>query len=74
VIETGAVHTLDRIREVANATLEQSAASTSIAQRVNQIAQMVESTANTMRTTADTAKQLERVALGLKGQISRFHI
>lgn len=74
VIETGASRTLERIREVANATLEQSAASTSIAQRVDQIAQMVESTANTMRTTADTAKQLERVALGLKAQISRFHI
>lgn len=74
VIETGAGRTLERIREVANATLEQSAASTSIAQRVDQIAQMVESTANTMRTTADTAKQLERVALGLKARISRFHI
>lgn len=74
VIETGAGRTLERIREVANATLEQSAASTSIAQRVDQIAQMVESTANTMRTTADTAKQLEQVALGLKAQISRFRI
>ena len=74
VIETGASRTLERIREVANATLEQSAASTSIAQRVDQIAQMVESTANTMRTTADTAKQLEQVALGLKAQISRFRI
>lgn len=73
-IENGAGRTLERIREVADATREQSAASTSIAQRVEQIAQMVESTADTMRGTADTARQLELVALGLKAQISRFHI
>ena len=43
-IRAGAVATLERIREVALATQEQSAASTAIAQQVETIAQMVEET------------------------------
>lgn len=73
-IEDGAGRTLERIREVAGATREQSTASASIEQRVDQIAQMVESTGDTMRDIVNTARQLELVALGLKTQISRFHI
>ena len=54
---------LERIGEVASATREQSAASTAIAQRVEQIAQMVETTA-TIRGTAESANQLEHIAQG----------
>ena len=73
-IEAGAGRTLDRVREVADATREQSAASTSIAQRVETIAQMVEETSTTIRGTAETANQLELIAQGLKAQIGRFRI
>ncbi|MER2538813.1 MAG: methyl-accepting chemotaxis protein [Azonexus sp.] len=73
-IEAGAGRTLDRVREVADATREQSAASTSIAQRVETIAQMVEETSTTIRGTAETANQLELIAQGLKAQIGRFRV
>ena len=73
-IQEGAGRTLERVREVADATGEQSAASTSIAQRVEQIAQMVEETTTTIRGTAQTATQLEQIAQGLKQHISRFRI
>ena len=73
-IESGAGRTLQRIREVAEATQEQGSASTSIAQHVEQIAQMVEETTATIRSTADTAVQLEHIAQGLQGQIRRFRV
>lgn len=73
-IEAGAGRTLGRVREVADATREQSAASTSIAQRVETIAQMVEETSTTIRGTAETANQLELIAQGLKAQIGRFRV
>jgi len=73
-IESGARRTLERIGDVADATREQSAASTSIAQRVEQIAQMVEATTSTIRNTAETAIQLENIALHLKEQIGRFRV
>ncbi|MBN9424825.1 MAG: chemotaxis protein [Candidatus Accumulibacter sp. 66-26] len=73
-IESGAGRTLERVREVASATREQSAASTSIAQRVEQIAQMVEETSSTIRGTADTAEQLEQIAVSLRAQIGRFRV
>jgi methyl-accepting chemotaxis protein len=73
-IEAGAGRTLGRVREVADATREQSAASTSIAQRVETIAQMVEETSTTIRGTAETANQLEFIAQGLKAQIGRFRV
>lgn len=70
-IEAGAQRNLDRVKEVADATREQSATSTSIAQRVEQIAQMVEETTATIRGTAATANELERIAISLKNQIGR---
>ena len=73
-IEAGASRTLERIREVATATREQSSASTSIAQRVEEIAQMVDETTATIRGTAETAHQLEQIAQGLKSQIGRFKV
>ncbi len=73
-IEEGAQRTLERIGEVADATLEQSSASTSIAQRVEQIAHMVEETTTTIRGTTATAHQLEDIANNLKGLIGRFRV
>jgi methyl-accepting chemotaxis protein len=73
-IESGATRTLERVREVAGATREQSAASTSIAQRVEEIAQMVEETSATVRSTAESAGQLEQIAVSLRTQIGRFKV
>ncbi len=73
-IEEGARRTLDRVGEVADATHEQSAASTSIAQRVEQIANMVEETTTTIRGTTATAHQLEDIANNLKSLIGRFRV
>lgn len=73
-IEEGARRTLARVGEVADATLEQSAASTSIAQRVEQIANMVEETTATIRGTAETAHQLENIAGNLKQLIGKFKV
>lgn len=73
-IEEGARRTLERVGEVADATHEQSAASTSIAQRVEQIANMVEETTTTIRSTTATAHQLESIASNLKQLIGRFHV
>ncbi len=73
-IEMGARRTLERVGEVADATQEQSAASTSIAQRVEQIANMVEETTDTIRGTAATAHQLQGIANSLKQLIGRFRV
>ncbi len=73
-IEEGARRTLERVGEVADATQEQSAASTSIAQRVEQIANMVEETTATIRGTAENAHELEKIASNLKAMIGRFRV
>ena len=73
-IEDGARRTLERVGEVADATQEQSAASTSIAQRVEQIANMVEETTTTIRNTATTAHQLEGIAINLKQLVGKFKV
>ena len=73
-IEEGARRTLERVGEVADATREQSTASTSIAQRVEQIANMVEETTTTIRGTAESAHQLETIANSLKAMIGRFRV
>ena len=70
----GARRTLERVGEVADATREQSAASTSIAQRVEEISHMVENTSENIRGAADAAIALEQIATGLKEQIARFKI
>lgn len=71
-IENGAKLALDRVRDVANATREQSAASTSIAQQVEQIARMVDETSVAIRANATTAANLETVARNLRAQVAMF--
>ena len=73
-IEESSKRNLSRIGEVADATREQSDASTSIAQRVEQIAQMVDETSATIRSTADTAEHLEVIAQDLKDKVRRFRM
>jgi methyl-accepting chemotaxis protein len=71
-IEEGARRTLERVGEVADATKEQSSASTSIAQRVEQIANAVEETTATIRGTAESAHELERIASNLRQLVGQF--
>ena len=71
-IRKGANTTLERIRDVALATQEQSAASTAIAQQVESIAQMVEETSASTEATAASANELDLIAKELGGLVSRF--
>jgi len=71
-IRDGATHTLERIRDVADATREQSEASTSIAQRVEEIARMIEQTNGRMQDTAGTARMLSAIADALDAQVAYF--
>ncbi|WP_417067417.1 methyl-accepting chemotaxis protein [Niveibacterium terrae] len=73
-IRDGAQLSLERIREVAEATREQGAVSTSIAQRVEQIARMVEQTSGLMRESAATASDLQKVSDVLNAQVDRFQV
>jgi len=71
-IREGANITLDRIREVANSTREQSSASNDIAVTVEQIAQMVESTSTSISGTAKSAERLDHLASELNNVVERF--
>ncbi|MBP6801226.1 MAG: methyl-accepting chemotaxis protein [Zoogloea sp.] len=73
-IERGAREALTRVHEIADATHEQSAASTSIAQRVEEISHMVDNTIASIRGAAEAAVNLERIAGGLKEQVARFRV
>ena len=71
-IKDGAQSTLTSIREVADSTHEQSVASNSIAQKVEEIATMVDETTAAMQSTAETAADLEKIAGELTELVSRF--
>ena len=71
-IKQGAQTTLDRVREVADSTKEQSVASDSIAQRVEEIATMVEETTAAMKSTAETAEDIQKIAGELDALVRRF--
>ena len=73
-IERGAGRTLERIRDVASATREQSSSSASIATRVEEITRMVDATSHTVRGTAESARELEHIAADLMRQIGRFRV
>ena len=71
-IKNGAQTTLEHIREVADSTAEQSAASRRIAQRIEEIASMAEQTSGAMQSNADTASDMERVTKELRTLVGRF--
>jgi len=73
-IRDGAVRTLSRVHDMADATAEQSQASTAIAQQVEEVARMVEETAATVQRSAQAAAGLEEIARGLKGQVEHFKV
>ncbi|QEI07335.1 methyl-accepting chemotaxis protein [Pigmentiphaga aceris] len=73
-IGTSADVSLERVREVAHATREQSSASTSIAQQVESIAQMVEQTTAAMGETARSADEVSAMAGRLDELVARFKV
>ncbi|HSD40077.1 MAG TPA: methyl-accepting chemotaxis protein [Rhodocyclaceae bacterium] len=73
-INTGAAQTLDKVREVAGATAEQSQASMMVAQNVERIAQMVEESAESVRAANSNVQSLESLAGELRGSVSQFRL
>lgn len=73
-IRQGASDTLEKVRDVALATEEQSSASNDISQQVGQIVRMVDSTSNSLKQTVATAGELERTAAQLNSLLSRFRV
>lgn len=73
-IRISADTSLERVREVAHATKEQSAASTSIAQQVDSIAQMVEETTAAMSETARSAQEMRDMAERLDRLVATFRV
>ena len=71
-IREGTNIALARISDVASATTEQSAASTLIAQQVENIAGMVEGTSDSMRKTVESVTRLEKLSSDLHGMVGRF--
>jgi len=71
-IQESAGTTLARIRDVASAAKEQSAASNLIAAQVENVAQMVEQTTGSTVATAHSVERLEQLAADLSGQVSKF--
>lgn len=73
-MRSGAQSTLERIREVADSTREQSMASNNIAQQVERIAMMVEETSRAVAGSADTARNLESLSQSLQTAVRRFTV
>ncbi len=71
-IREGAGVTLGRIRDVADATREQSEASNNLAAQVEQVAQMVERTSASTRETACAAERLQSCSEELRQLVGRF--
>ncbi len=73
-IRSGAEESLSRVRDIANATQEQGAASNRIAGNAESIAQMVEETSATIHNMADTAHHLRTLADDLQQHIGYFRV
>ncbi len=73
-INAGAATTLNNVREVANATAEQSQASSSVAQNIERIAEMVEKSASSVRAANENVLSLESLAKQLSDSVSRFRL
>ncbi|MDR3413462.1 MAG: methyl-accepting chemotaxis protein, partial [Formivibrio sp.] len=63
-----------KIREVANATTEQSQASGSVASNVEQISSMLEESAQSVRAANENVVMLERLAGELRQSVARFRV
>ncbi|QLG89263.1 cache domain-containing protein [Chitinibacter bivalviorum] len=73
-ISGGAAETLIKIREVANATSEQSQASSSLAANVERITHMVEESAESVRAANENVRSLEMLASDLRAAVARFKL
>ncbi|WP_051305043.1 methyl-accepting chemotaxis protein [Chitinilyticum litopenaei] len=73
-ISGGASETLHKIREVANATSEQSQASSSLAVNVERITHMVEESAESVRAANENVRALEQLAGKLRADVARFRL
>ena len=73
-INSGAATTLDNVREVANATAEQSQASTMVAQNVERISEMVEKSAASVRAAKENVHSLESLASELRDSVAKFRL
>jgi methyl-accepting chemotaxis protein len=73
-IAEGNLATLEKVREVAVATAEQTQASTSVAQNVERIAQMVESSAESVQAANSNVSTLKSLSESLREAVSRFHL
>ncbi|KAF0813938.1 Methyl-accepting chemotaxis protein McpP [Andreprevotia sp. IGB-42] len=73
-ISSGASETLAKIRDVANATSEQSLASSSVATNVEHIARMVEESADSVRAANENVRSLEQLASDLRSAVARFRL
>lgn len=62
------------VSDIANATKEQAAASTDIAQNIEQISSMVQQNSNAVDEVADSVAQLEALSSSLQSIISRFKL
>lgn len=71
-IRGGTTATLARIREVAEATREQSSTSSAIAQQVEEIARMVEDTSAAMDSAVRAVEKLEGLAADLHREVGQF--
>jgi methyl-accepting chemotaxis protein len=71
-IQSGTRQTLEHVRDVSTSTREQSMASTSIAQKVEEISVVVDTNAHAIKQTACTAAEMEKIAGELNRLIARF--
>ncbi|MCB6183330.1 methyl-accepting chemotaxis protein [Leeia sp. TBRC 13508] len=62
------------VSDIANATKEQAAASTDIAQNIERISSMVQHNSSTVDEVADAVAQLEQLSASLQSIIGRFHL
>jgi methyl-accepting chemotaxis protein len=72
VIREGAVDTLEKVRDVALSTQEQSASSNAISNQVERIAQMIDQTGSSAKHTASIAQELVGTAKNLNQLLGRF--
>ncbi|MBA3902258.1 MAG: methyl-accepting chemotaxis protein [Rhodocyclaceae bacterium] len=73
-IKSGALRVVQSVDDISLALKEQSAASVEIAGNVEKIAQMAEENNAAVAGTTATARELERLAAGLQGEIRRYRV
>jgi len=73
-INSGAQATLQKIRNVAVATAEQSQASASVASNVERISSMVENSAGSVRRAKADVHDLEQLSVMLRGSVEKFRL